>query len=410
MWAERPQAVTLDDLVRSRSKLDAWFANIDQVVFYLREDAQSAESFQASMDGRMGALLKEANRRQWELLAEEPVDAIGNVKNALKEKANAEKEPLVAEIASDKLSMGAAAGVLDVAKDDASPLGAAYKDLVAEFSSYRAAEEDETKAYTTLSVEASSTTLDTVGEVEQAILKAAKEASAKPNDLVLHALKLSAEIQQFELASQEAIAPHADFMGTHGAAMPDMTSGAQRSINAVLGYVEQRVKRSDRTAKSLLMGLVLRRQALALLGAGPMAREKATEARYAQASAAYQGETGALLLQLDEANAMNETLGLPYLAKRYQTLKTLLQMKPLCATGLSSFREAACKPLLQRFKAMATELQTTLPAQISTGIATMRTKGVDAALLDAAQAKLDAGDVKGAATLYDAALRGAEGT
>jgi len=158
------------------------------------------------------------------------------------------------------------------------------------------------------------------------------------------------------------------------------------------------------------MGLVLRRQALALLDAEPLARAKATEARYTQASAAFQGDTGALLLQLDGVNATNTALGLPYLAKRYQTLKTLLQMQPLCATGLSSFREAACKPLRQRFKAMATELKTTLPAQISTGIATMRTKGIDAALLDAAQEKLDAGDVKGAATLYDAALRGAEGT
>jgi hypothetical protein len=66
--------------------------------------------------------------------------------------------------------------------------------------------------------------------------------------------------------------------------------------------------------------------------------------------------------------------------------------------------------LADNWKAMAADLKTTLPAEITKGIAAMRAKGVDGALLDAAQAKLDAGDVKGAAIVYDAALRGAEGT
>ena len=40
----------------------------------------------------------------------------------------------------------------------------------------------------------------------------------------------------------------------------------------------------------------------------------------------------------------------------------------------------------------------------------MKAAGVEAALLDAAKAKLDAGDIKAAAILHDAALRQAEGT
>jgi hypothetical protein len=66
--------------------------------------------------------------------------------------------------------------------------------------------------------------------------------------------------------------------------------------------------------------------------------------------------------------------------------------------------------LRKRFSAAATERKTTLPALITTGIATMHAKGVDPQLLDAAQSKLDSGDVKGAAILYDAAVRATEGT
>jgi hypothetical protein len=51
-----------------------------------------------------------------------------------------------------------------------------------------------------------------------------------------------------------------------------------------------------------------------------------------------------------------------------------------------------------------------VPQKIAAGLAALREKGMAAAELDAAQARLDAGDVKGAAIAYDAAVRGAEGT
>ncbi|HZF47919.1 MAG TPA: hypothetical protein VE093_04675 [Polyangiaceae bacterium] len=103
-------------------------------------------------------------------------------------------------------------------------------------------------------------------------------------------------------------------------------------------------------------------------------------------------------------------LGLPYLAKRYDELTKLLQMQPLCDPASSSWREAGCASLRDNFDGAATDLKTTLPAQLLTGIVAMKAAGVDAALLDAAKAKLDAGDVKAAAVLHDAALRSTEGS
>jgi len=96
MWAEWPKAVTLDELVASREKLAAWLGDIDEVLFDLRHNARSAESYRASMAGRLGALLREANERQQELLTRKPVDAVGNLEGALAEKADAEKGPLAA--------------------------------------------------------------------------------------------------------------------------------------------------------------------------------------------------------------------------------------------------------------------------------------------------------------------------
>ncbi|WP_437547376.1 hypothetical protein WME97_45495 [Sorangium sp. So ce367] len=107
---------------------------------------------------------------------------------------------------------------------------------------------------------------------------------------------------------------------------------------------------------------------------------------------------------------MSEKLGLPLLAERCGELLALVQMRPLCEAASSSWREAGCAALRGQLDAAEAELRTGLPQKIAAGLAALREKGMGAAELDAAQARLDAGDVKGAAIAYDAAVRGAEGT
>jgi hypothetical protein len=352
-----------------------------------------------------------ATERQKELLREKPIDAAGSFKEALTAKVSAEKDPLIATIANDKQSMGAVQEVFNKAKADIEPLAAQYVSLAKDFSVYRAIEAAETEGYAKLAADASKATLDDLDGIEQAILTVALNASAKPNDLASDAMKLSAKIQQFELASQEAIEPHADFMARHGAALPDMTSSAQRSLNAMLGYMQRRVGRSDATATVLILGVGMRRKALQMLAGSPSAvRAQVASAKLEKASSTFSEASKARVSSIQGAPPLSSELGLPYLAKRYDELTALLQMQPLCDPASASWREAGCVSLRENFKGAATYLKTTLPSLLSSGLAAMKAAGVDAALLDAAKAKLDAGDVKAAAVLHDAALRRAEGT
>ncbi len=268
MWAKRPSEVTLDQLVQSQDKLVDWFGDIDTASSYVRDTKQSAESYRASMAGPIVTLLNQAVNRQEQILADRP-DPIGRFKAKLTAKAAAEKDPLVAEIATDKQTIAAVQAVFDKAKVDAAPLSAAYANLVTQFTAYRATEASATATYVSLSQQASSASLADLPSVEMAIVTAAQSASSQPVDLTMAAMKLAAQIQVFETASQSAIVPYEDFMATHGAAMPDMTSDARRSINAILGYVQQRVKRSDATASTLLAGIAMRKKALEMLAAPP---------------------------------------------------------------------------------------------------------------------------------------------
>ncbi|AUX26757.1 hypothetical protein SOCEGT47_073270 [Sorangium cellulosum] len=410
MWADLPRGVAMRELAGSEDMLDLWLGNVDKVVSYVRDQERNAESYGATLAGKLRFLLDRAAGQQRSLLEEEPVRAADRFKEAMTEKANAEKEPLVAALAEDKQAMAAVQAIFEQARDDAAPLQAEYANVVERFAEYRATEAAETAAVAALSEQASRSALEGLEAVEEAILAAAREASRAPGELSVAIMALSARIQASAVALDEALAPHKELLATHGAAMPDMSSGALRSLNAMLGYVQQRVARSDRTAAALLGGIRLRRQALLALQGDEGAREASARSRSEKASATFLAGAQARAAALAKPPPATLRLGLPPLADRCRELSSLLQMRPLCEASSSSWREAGCAALRDRFEAAETELTTTLPRMIAEGLAALRAQGVDAALLDAAQARLDAGDVIGAAIAHDAAVSRAEGT
>lgn len=410
MWATWRRDATIDQVVSDTDAIRAWLRDIDRVTSHVRDTRGSAESYRASMGGQLGALLRRAVERQGAILVEMGGDPTGRFKKALMDKAAAEKSPVLAEMAADKQTMAAAQAVFDKAAQDAAPLAAAYATIAAQFTAYRATEAAETAAYVAFSQQASGASLATLPGIEQAIVTAALGAGSKPNDLRMAAMKLIAEIQVFDAAADSALAPHEDFLEAHGVALPDMTSSAMRSLNAMLGYVQQRVARSDAAASALLAGIAMRKKALALVGAPPPppAMAKIESAGILAATLAFQTDATASADALSSPPPVSPKLKLAYLAARYDHAVRLLQLAPLCRASSSSWREAACDALRERIGAAGEEIKTTLPRKIAAGIAAIRARGGDARTLDAAQARLDAGDVKAAALAHDAALRAME--
>ncbi|WP_437732200.1 hypothetical protein [Sorangium sp. So ce1335] len=405
MWARPPFSVS-DAFVASEADLSAWFDNLDRAVAYVRDEEKHAESLRATLHGELLGLLLTYRRRQEEILQEEPVRAADNFTRAMTDKASAEEEPL----AADKQAMAVVQAVFDEARSDAAPLVSRYAAVAARFADYRATEAAETAAYAALSADASRSGIDGLDGVEETVLAAAREASRAPGELEAEIMTLSAEIQALAVSFEEAIAPHREVLATHGAVVPELTSGALRSLGAMLGYAQRRVARSDVTATALLGGIALRRQALRVLQGDEGAREAMARSRSERASERFREGARARAVALSSAPPVSERLGLPLLAERYGELLALVQMRPLCEAAEASWREAGCAALRGKLDAAEAELRTGLPKMIAAGLAALREKGMAVAALDAAQARLDAGDVKGAAVAYDAAVRGAEGT
>jgi hypothetical protein len=410
MWVEWPDNIELKELVTRADLLNAWLNDIRVVIDYVRVTQNNAESYHASLSGKLGDKLRQARQAQEQIIAAKSADPKAVIEKLLLDKAVNETDPLKAEIAGDKQTIADLLAVVDQAKVDGAPFAAQYKVLVDDFTAYRATESIEITAYTMLATSASNATLAELDAFNTSILDTAHAASAKPNALLVPVMKLSAQILQFENTSREAIAPHSDFMSTYGATIPDMSSGALRSIVAMLGYTQQRVARSDATAKELLLGVGMRRQALQLLANAPSpARATIANVLLANASTKFADITR-VRTDVMAAISMNSQLGLPYLAKRYDDFAALLQMVPMCNAVSASWRETGCVAMRPKFKDATKYLKVTLPAEISQGLTVMKTKGVDPAIIQKVQQKLNAGDIKGAALAHDVLLNSLEGT
>jgi hypothetical protein len=410
MWAEWPKSLELREVVASPGLLNAWFDDIRMVTDFVRVTKGNAESYHATLSGRLEDDLQRARRAQREIIAEKLVDPKGRLEQALLGKAVNETDPLNVEIAADKQTMSDVQAIVDQAKVDAAPFVSQYKTLVDDFVAYRATEAAETLLYTKWSHEVSGAGRAELDGIEQDIMNAAHAASDKPYELLVAGMKLTAQILQFENSSRQALEPHSEFMSTHGTRIPDMSSGALRSIHAMLGYAQQRVARSDATAKGLLLGAEMRRRALQLLATAP-SPVRATTANALLANASTKFETAAhVRVNAVAVISMSSNLGLPYLAQRYDEFAALLQMVPLCNATSSSWREAGCASMRPKFKDATQYLKVTLPAEISQGLEVLKNKGIDPLVIEKVQQKLKAGDIKGAALAYDALLESTEGT
>lgn len=411
MWAVWPENLELDEVVAFPHQLKAWLDDVRIVLDYVRVTKNNAESYQASLSGKLRDDLLRARSLQSAIINEKSVvTPEGVVLGQLTKKLPGELDPLKLEIATDKQKMGDVLAIVEQAKLDGAPYAAKYKTLVDDFAAYRATEAAETLLYTQWSYEVSGAGIDELLAIENGIVDAAHKASAAPNEFLVAGMQLSAEILQFEKTSRTALEPHAEYMLSQGAKMPDLSSGALRSIYAMLGYTQQRLTRSDATAKMLVLGVGMRRRALQLLADAPSPlRATIANALLKNASTAFE-ESSQIQVNALATTTMNSKLGLPYLAKRFDEHAALLQMAALCNPNTSSWRESGCASMRPNFKDAGNYLQTTLPAEITLGLTVLKNKGADINAIQKAQQKLDAGDIKGAAMAHDALLAAQEGT
>jgi len=126
MWAVWPDNIELKDVVANPYQLDAWLDDVRTLMDYLRVTQGNAESYHASLAGKLGDDLRRAREVQNGIIDGKTVDPGAVVATALAQKAIQETDPLKVEIAADKQTLGEVQALMDQAKVGAAPFAAQY--------------------------------------------------------------------------------------------------------------------------------------------------------------------------------------------------------------------------------------------------------------------------------------------
>ena len=74
MWALWPKNVPIDDVIASPTRVNAWLDDEQRVMDYLRVTRGNAESYRATLAGRLGRDLSRARRAQEKIIADKVLD------------------------------------------------------------------------------------------------------------------------------------------------------------------------------------------------------------------------------------------------------------------------------------------------------------------------------------------------
>lgn len=144
MWAEWPDNLELRELVANPNLLQSWLDDSRTALDYVRVMQGYAESYRASLDGKQQDLFIQASVVQSEIMREKSTDPKEVLERALVDKAAMELDPLQAEVAADKQTMGEIQALVEQSRIDGAPFAALFETLVDDFVEYRATEAEET--------------------------------------------------------------------------------------------------------------------------------------------------------------------------------------------------------------------------------------------------------------------------
>ena len=122
MWVARTDRAEFDEWVSYPGTVDAYLDYTREILDYVRVTQGNAESYRATLAGRLGQDLMDARRAQEKIIADKVLDPKTRVESPLFDKVNEELSPLKVELVADKQSMGEVVAIFDKAKLDGAPL------------------------------------------------------------------------------------------------------------------------------------------------------------------------------------------------------------------------------------------------------------------------------------------------
>ncbi|WP_342378803.1 hypothetical protein NVS55_05315 [Myxococcus stipitatus] len=399
----------------SPDQFDAWNAQVERIaVFYRTSNAENvtATSFEQSL--RKIREIAEEMVNNYHAPIRQVVDSNRRILDSalpelLKVKAAEEGKTAQADLAHQRETVLEIQSLLDRHQESLQTHQAAYAALVAQFETYRTNEPILLARLNTLVQQASTATLATLPNVQLELVQLSRAEGIAPQQLQLEAFRLSRQLSRVHDELEAELEPHLDFMRAHNFARPKLADEPMEVLANIQAYADSRYVRTGDIVTKTLDGIRRRQTALMTLQADQATRQTIVQNTNLAASTQFLAETTARVTEVGKLPPRSTKLRLYFLAGKLQEHESILQLESVCAKAAATpWMGTGCNTLALQFSKSRNYVNTTLPGTMRLNIASMRTAGVNATLLQEIEQHLAAGRVRAAAIAHDVALRSSE--
>jgi hypothetical protein len=192
-------------------------------------------------------------------------------------------------------------------------------------------------------------------------------------------------------------------MEAHGLAALDFSTRSDVTVDAMLGYAQERDGRVADAAARLLVQIQLRLHAQHANAASAAIRQQMAAAAHLAASTQFLATANARIAEINRVPQKSPRYRLSYLAPMQRDMVGFLQLEPSClARGTTNpWMDAGCNALGVNFSKARQYLGTRLPGMIRIDAFTFRSKGAPAALVTTMEQQLSGGNLEAACRTHD---------
>ncbi|MBM7112135.1 hypothetical protein [Archangium primigenium] len=334
-------------------------------------------------------------------------DARQHVADPLKARATADKGAASAEAASQRERLAAFQRDFTAYKSAVDALQPEFSTTLTDFLAYRAQEAAVIARLQDLAQRASAADLNGIGPLQLELVALAREESARPQDVQLHARRLIQQLASIEETHLPRLVEHAEFLTQHTLSRPDLTRHSAEVLQSMGGYTDARYARVAAAVKKLLEGLRLRREALVVSQSDETTRQSLANAATLKASEDFLAEANARTQALWKLPPRSSKLKLFFLAQKHVDFESILQLEPVCLNA-TPWMDSGCVALRRQFGSARGYLNTTLPNMVRSNIVSLRRSGVSENLLKDIEKYLTAANLRQAVIAHDVALRASD--
>ena len=396
--------------------IDKWLELTQDTITYMKNSSQfnneTIETSITKMASYADQLINDLDNYNAAGKAKEAV-LTNNLKNKITDKFRATLDVEKAELVDLRYNVNQMNPIIDEYEKQANQQTDYYLSAVKVYDAYKKTGGMIAATLKQQSLDASATEdFDQLARIKMGVVAISRNENARIVELLVEIHKLQYDMENIQSSYEQKVQPYISWMQANGYPIPDLLTVALASLTNMTTYLQERKTYVNTVATKLAEGIENRTKSLILVKAEKDTRETILQEAHLRRATDFANQLNAKIKDMWALPAKSKKLKLSLLRPQYDKFVSILSYEKMCQTVLApqasvSWMVTGCNLLRVEFSKAKNFLKDGLPFAIIMDIDSLRSAGIDTAMLTQIQS-LSVSNLAEATRLHDIAVMSTE--